>query len=112
LGYNNIRIRHGDEWKAAFKTPLGLFEPLVMTFGLCNAPATFQTFMNDIFEDLLDQGHVLFTLMISSSFMIPFSPSVTSHTLFYSVLASFDLYLNLRSVPLIKPPLNTGCHYC
>src|SRR6266436_4141703 len=61
-GYNNIHIRHGDEWKAAFKTPLGLFEPLVMTFGLCNAPATFQTFMNDIFEDLLDQGHVVIYL--------------------------------------------------
>src|SRR6266404_6274180 len=61
-GYNNIHIHHGDEWKAAFKTPLGLFEPLVMTFGLCNAPATFQTFMNDIFEDLLDQGHVVIYL--------------------------------------------------
>jgi len=42
-GYNNICIQEGDEWKAAFKTPLGLFEPTVMTFGLCNAPATFQT---------------------------------------------------------------------
>ena len=58
-GYNNIRIKKGDEWKAAFKTSLGLFEPLVMTFGLCNAPATFQTFMNGIFEDLVFQGHVV-----------------------------------------------------
>src|SRR6266404_5074125 len=41
---------------------LWVFEPLVMTFGLCNAPATFQTFMNDIFEDLLDQGHVVIYL--------------------------------------------------
>ena len=36
-GYNNIHIREGDEAKAAFKTPLGLFEPTVITFGLCNA---------------------------------------------------------------------------
>jgi len=64
-----------------------------MTFGLCNAPATFQTFMNDIFEDLLDQGHVVFTLMISSSFMIPFS---TLRDLTHTVLqrlGKFDLYL-------------------
>ena len=58
-GYNNIRIKAGDEWKAAFKTSFGLFEPLVMMFGLCNAPATFQTFMNTLFQDLIDQGHVV-----------------------------------------------------
>jgi hypothetical protein len=58
-GYNNICIKAGDEWKAAFKTSFGLFEPLVMTFGLCNAPATFQTFMNTLFQDLIDQGHVV-----------------------------------------------------
>jgi len=61
-GYNNIRIKEGDEHKAAFKTALGLYEPLVMTFGLCNAPATFQTFMNHIFEDLLDTGQVVIYL--------------------------------------------------
>jgi hypothetical protein len=58
-GYNNIRIQQGDKWKAAFKCALGLFEPLVMTFGLCNAPATFQAFMNDIFSDLVDDGHLV-----------------------------------------------------
>jgi hypothetical protein len=58
-GYNNIRIREGDEWKAAFKTPFGLFEPLVMFFGLCNSPATFQSFMNAAFKDLIDTNHVV-----------------------------------------------------
>jgi RNase H-like domain found in reverse transcriptase/Reverse transcriptase (RNA-dependent DNA polymerase) len=48
-GYNNVRIKEGDEWKAAFITNEGLFEPTVMFFGLTNSPATFQTMMNSIF---------------------------------------------------------------
>jgi Reverse transcriptase (RNA-dependent DNA polymerase) len=48
-GYNNVRIREGDEWKAAFITNEGLFEPTVMFFGFTNSPATFQTMMNSIF---------------------------------------------------------------
>ena len=40
-GYNNVRIKEGDKWKTAFTTPEGLFEPLVMFFGLTNLPATF-----------------------------------------------------------------------
>jgi hypothetical protein len=47
-GFNNVRIREGDEWKAAFRMNRGLFEPLVMYFGLTNSPATFQMMMNDI----------------------------------------------------------------
>ena len=42
-GYNNIQLKEGDKWKAAFITNRGLFEPLVMFFGLTNSPATFQT---------------------------------------------------------------------
>ena len=48
-GYNNVRIKEGDEWKAAFKTNRGLFEPTIMFFGLCNSPATFQSMMDSIF---------------------------------------------------------------
>jgi len=48
-GFNNVRIKPGDEWKVAFQTNRGLFEPLVMFFGMTNSPATFQTMMNDIF---------------------------------------------------------------
>ena len=40
-GYNNVRIKEGDEWKAAFTMPEGSFEPTVMFFGLTNSPATF-----------------------------------------------------------------------
>ena len=58
-GYNNIRIREGDEYKAAFRTNKGLFEPTVMFFGLTNSPATFQNFMNDILHDLIMEGSVI-----------------------------------------------------
>ena len=57
-GYNNVRIKEGDKWKAAFWTNRGLFKPLVMFFGLTNSPATFQMMMNNIFKDLIDEGHV------------------------------------------------------
>jgi len=55
-GFNNVRIKPGDEWKAAFWTNRGLFEPLVMFFGMTNSPATFQTMMNNIFRDLIAEG--------------------------------------------------------
>jgi hypothetical protein len=58
-GYNNVRIKEGGQWKAAFKTNQGLFEPTVMFFGLCNSPATFQAMMNNIFQDMLDEGWLI-----------------------------------------------------
>ncbi len=57
-GYNNVRIKTGDEWKAAFRTNRGLYKPMVMFFGLTNSPATFQWMMNDIFKDLIASGKV------------------------------------------------------
>ena len=52
-------MKEVDEWKAAFQTNRGLFKPLVMFFGLCNLPATFQTMMNYIFHDLINKGKVI-----------------------------------------------------
>jgi len=57
-GYNNMRIKEGDEWKAAFTTPEGSFEPTVMFFGLMNSPATFQAMMNKLLRDLINTGKV------------------------------------------------------
>ena len=58
-GFNNVRIKEGDEYKAAFRTNRGLFEPLVMFFGLTNSPATFQTMMDDIFDGLISEGVIV-----------------------------------------------------
>src|SRR6266446_4440052 len=58
-GYNNIRIKEGDEWKATFLTLEGLFEPTVMFFGLTNSLATFQMMMNTIFRTEVAQGWLL-----------------------------------------------------
>ena len=44
-----------SQWKAAFITPLGLFESTVMFFGFCNVLSTFQAFMNHIFTDLIGE---------------------------------------------------------
>ena len=57
-GYNNIRIKEGDEWKTAFITQYGLFEATVMYFGFCNAPATFQSMMNHLLYDLIQSRKV------------------------------------------------------
>jgi len=53
-------MRKGDKHKMVFRTKYSHFEFLVMPFGLCNVPATFQTFMNEIFHDLLDTCVVVY----------------------------------------------------
>jgi len=58
-GFNNVCIKPRDEWKVAFRTNRGLFEPLVMFFGMTNSPATFQTMMNDVFRTVIAEGIVI-----------------------------------------------------
>ena len=58
-GYYNIHMKQGDEAKAAFVMPKGLYEPLVMFFSLCNVPSTFQAYMNDTFGNFLDEGWLM-----------------------------------------------------
>src|ERR1700736_1124746 len=93
-GYNNICIRPGDEWKAAFITEFGLFEPLVMFFGLCNSPATFQRMMNDIFKTQIEEGYVIVYLddiVIHAPGTIEFHSQKVKQVL--SILRQFRLYL-------------------
>jgi hypothetical protein len=53
--YNLIRIKEGDECKTAFRTRYGRFEYRVMTFGLTNAPVTFQAYMDDCLPPCMDE---------------------------------------------------------
>jgi hypothetical protein len=55
-GYNNVRINKGDEWKAAFISKRGIYEPTVMFFGLTNSLATFQNIMDTIFQAQIAEG--------------------------------------------------------
>jgi len=57
-GFNNVRIKEGDEWKGAFTTHISSFEPTVMFFGMTNLLATFQAMMNEILRDLINEGKV------------------------------------------------------
>jgi len=57
-GFNNVRIKEGDEWKEAFIMHISFFEPTIMFFGMTNSPATFQAIMNEILRDLINEGKV------------------------------------------------------
>jgi len=59
-GYYLIRMAEGEEWKTAFKSRYGRYEYTVIPFGLCNAPSTFQSMINDVFRDMLDIGVIAY----------------------------------------------------
>jgi hypothetical protein len=58
-GYNNIHIKDGDQWKAAFLTHKGLFESMVIYFRLTNSPTTFQTMIDTIFAEEIAKGWLI-----------------------------------------------------
>jgi hypothetical protein len=117
-GYNNIHIKEGDEHKAAFKTRRGLFEPTVMYFGLCNSPAMFQAFMNDIFRPIIAKHDLLGTAIrvymddIAIATKVSLSPShtnaahVTAVTDVLTVALEHDLYFKPEKCTFHAPSID------
>jgi hypothetical protein len=88
-----VQIKEGDKWKAAFITNRGLFEPLVMFFGLTNSPVTFQTMMNHLFKELITRGSVV----VYMDDILIFTETIEAHCRVVrevlQILADNNLYL-------------------
>jgi len=53
-----MRIKESNKWKVAFTMHIGAYEPTVIYFGLTNFSATFQTIINDLFHDIINQENI------------------------------------------------------
>ena len=92
-GFNNVWIKPRDEWKAAFHTNYGIFEPLVMFFSMTNNLTTFQTMINDIFCDFTAEGIMIVYLDNISIFIWTLEEHHVAVQMVLEVLAKHRLFL-------------------
>src|SRR6267154_614221 len=96
-GYNNIRVLAEDTYKTGFKTNKGLFEWIVMPFGLCNAPATFTRMLNEVFRPIYAKYPGLFRHYMDDVIIMTPLDQKDLHIkichMFFDILEKSSLYL-------------------